>query len=607
MIEQFHFLRPLWLLSIFPAAFFVWLLFKQNAKAANWHGAINDKLLKYLTDSDQSSLSRLPWLALLLGWIIAAIALAGPTWNKLPQPVHQRQDALVIVLDLSYSMLAEDIKPSRLVRARHKILDILQQRSEGVTALIAYAGDTHIVTPLTDDYPTITNLVPSLSPLIMPIPGSDPVTALREARTLFKNAGIDKGKVLLLTDGITDQNADELDDSLANSGIELSILGIGTSDGAPIPADQGFLKDNQGNIIIPKLDRRPMETLAKANSGRYIDITFDEKDIEFLMPAVSTSLTEDTILTEREFDLWHDRGPLLVLLLLPLALMGFRRGWLLMLPLLMVLPADNTYAFEWRDLWQRKDQQGMASLSQGYPELAAEEFTHPEWKGIANYHAGNYEQAVENFSSEDSARNYYNRGNALAWAGKLDDAIAAYDQALAIEPDMEDALFNKALVEKIRDEEDEQNQQMENQQNSQQQQTNDQNQSQQNSSQQSEQENQEQSGQQNQQQPDQQNQGQSQSTERQSQENEADQEDQAGASQMVEQKTREQDNEGEESDGEQLAENNQQSFSEQQQQAMEQWLRQIPDDPSGLLRRKFLYESRLRQQMGEINREQPLW
>ncbi|WP_240554857.1 VWA domain-containing protein [Oceanicoccus sagamiensis] len=163
ILDQFHFLRPEWLLAIIPATLLALFFWRQKSSAANWRGAINPQLLDHLIDGGSQRVARWPWLLLLLVWVTASIAMAGPTWTKLPQPIHKKQDALVIVLDLSLSMLAEDIKPSRLVRARHKILDILAQREEGLTALIAYSGDAHIVSPLTDDNPTIANLTPALA------------------------------------------------------------------------------------------------------------------------------------------------------------------------------------------------------------------------------------------------------------------------------------------------------------------------------------------------------------------------------------------------------------------------------------------------------------
>ncbi len=608
IIEHFHFLRPLWLLAVIPAGLLASFFWRQRSNAINWRGAIDQQLLGHLVEANHSRAARWPWILLFIAWLISAIALAGPSWNKLPQPVHQRQDALVIVLDLSLSMLAEDIKPSRLVRARHKVLDILKARDEGLTALVAYSGDAHIVSPLTDDNPTVANLTPSLSPGMMPVYGSNPVAAIRLGQQLFKNAGITNGRVLLITDNITEEDVDDIDDSIQRAGHELAILGIGTTDGAPIPAREGFLKDDSGTIIIAQLRRQPLEKLAKLNGGRYTDASLSDDDIRFLLPPFSIALEEQSVLTEREFDQWKDRGPLLALLLLPLALLAFRRGWLLFLPLLIIIEPQPAQAFEWQDLWQRPDQQGAQALEQGDAKRAANYFQNSQWRGAANYQAGEFVSAEKNFKQADTASALYNRGNALARAGKLKEAIAAYDQALQQQPNMEDALFNKQLLEKLQQEqEQQQDQQQSDEQDSEKKQPQDSEQ---------ESEDQSQDPQQGEQDSDDQQQGDPKdSPEQESEPQQQEPQDQSSQEEDSEQEEEKQQqaqdeqppSEPEQADQQQAQPAEADPQSEEQKQAMEQWLRKIPDDPSGLLRRKFDYEYRLRQQQGEDQREQPQW
>lgn len=610
VFAHFHFLRPLWLLSIIPATLLAWLLLRQKGSAASWRGAINETLLHYLSDGLGGRNSRLPFYGLWLGWLVAAVALAGPTWNKLPQPVHQRQDALVIVLDLSLSMLCQDVKPSRLIRARQKILDIIDKRREGLTALVAYSGDAHIVTPLTDDVPTIANLVPALSPLMMPVIGSDPVAAMDKAREVFHNAGVTEGRVLLITDGITDHDVQALGDSLRSHGLQLSVLGVGTLDGAPIPADKGFLKDRNGNIIIPKLNRGPLEKLAANNDGKYTDITLSDKDIRFLLPPLSPGL-KDTVLTEREFNQWQDRGPLLAILLIPLAALAFRRGWLLTIMLPLLLMPKQSMAFEWRDLWQRPDQRAAQQLQAGDVADAAKTFKDPAWKGSAQYRAKNYRAAAENFSKLNTADAYYNRGNALAREGKLQQAIAAYDKALKKNPNMGDASFNRSLVRKLLQQQ--QKQRKHNPQNRQHQKSHSGQKKNSTSGQQHKgQSTQDKTGKGGQQkgQSQKQNGKNADNTAKRKQQQSAKKRQQAKkgqqqqASQAQRKPPRDQQQAAHPADQKKQAADTQ---SEQRRQAMEQWLRRIPDDPSGLLRRKFKYESRLRQQQGESQREQPQW
>ena len=355
-------------------------------------------------------------------------------------------------------MYAEDVKPSRLVRARHKLLDILKSRKEGVTALIAYAGDTHIVSPLTDDNATIANLVPALAPAIMPLPGSEPGTAITEALALFQSAAIDRGRILLITDSITDADIKTISQQLAGSPFELSLLGIGTEDGAPIPLHKGeLLKDNQGNIIVPKYKRRQLQTLASKTGGRFIDIRWDESDTQYLLAGSLNEELAETLDTGRQAEQWQDSGYWLVLLLLPVVLLSFRRGWLLSLALpLLLIPTEQAYAFEWQDLWQTRDQQATKALETGDSTKAAELFEDPRWSAAANYQAGQYEQAAKALENASTADDFYNQGNALTKAGKFDEAIEAYQKALELEADMEDASFNKKLVEDLKQQQENQ-------------------------------------------------------------------------------------------------------------------------------------------------------
>ena len=270
-LANFQFLRPLWLLALVPAALFVAALWRLNSSVTAWDRAIDKDLLPYLLDRSKNASQRTPLLLLLAVWVLSSLALAGPVWEKLPQPVQKREDALVIVLDLSLSMFAPDHSPSRVDLAKRKLRDILALRGEGQTALVVYAGDAHTVTPLTDDVVTIEALVPSLNPNIMPLFGSDPVSALEIAIDLLKNTDGGSGKILLMTDGIAGYDEEQtIADLLDGSGNELLVMGIGTEEGAPIRTNDGnFLTDERGTIIVPKLNKNLLSSLANRVGGRY--------------------------------------------------------------------------------------------------------------------------------------------------------------------------------------------------------------------------------------------------------------------------------------------------------------------------------------------------
>ncbi|MCH2356496.1 MAG: VWA domain-containing protein [Pseudomonadales bacterium] len=577
LVEEFHFLRPLWLLAIIPAMVFFAAMWRVNSVITAWDKAIDKSLLPYLLDRSKSGAQRTPLLLLFAAWALAVMALAGPVWEKLPQPVQKRDDALVIVMDLSLSMYAPDHIPSRLDLAKRKLRDILVLREEGQTALVVYAGDAHTVTPLTDDVVTIAALVPSLSPNIMPLFGSNPMSAIDLAIGLLDDAEASRGKILLMTDGISGFDQELLiTEQLQGTPYELLIMGIGTEEGAPIRTSDGnYLTDENGVRVIPTLNRNVLESLANRVGGRYHDIQLADSDLAYLLTAFELFNDDELTEVEEEFDVWYETGPWLLLLVLPLTALSFRRGWLFSLVLLsatgMLVPTQQVQAADWQSLWQRRDQQGAEAFANEDHATAAALFNSTQWQAASSYRAGNYEAAIAAFSASDTSDGHYNRGNSLALMGNYAEAIAAYELAINLENDHADAIANKEIVEQLLE-------QQESEEGEEQDGDSQENQSEQNSDNESEQ-NQENSDQQDQE----------------SQEGNQDQQEEQQQNQPPD------DQESSESNSEQNtpSENSNEEFEEQQ--ALEQWLRRIVDDPGELLRRKFRYQYRQRQLNGTAN------
>lgn len=585
-----HLMRPLWLLCAVPALLLTALLWQQRGRTGGWSRVIAPELLRHLVPEQQQRRRSNLLLLVCAGWLLASIAAAGPSWKKIPQPVEQVEDALVLALDLSYSMKATDQPPSRLDRARQKLLDLLATRREGQTGLVAYAGDAHVVTPLTDDTGTIANLLPALNPDMMPLAGSDTAGALRLALELLESAGVSGGRILLLTDGVEEAQVPRMARQIRSAGVTLSVLGLGTAAGAPMPLPRGgFLRDDAGAIVIPRLDEGPLQALAQAAGGRYQRLQVDDRDLETLL-AQSATATETSLTDDLTTDAWEDQGYWLIILLLPLALALFRRGWLLgLLPLMLLLEPATARAQPWQNLWFTPDQQAQRALETGNPERAATLFEDPAWAGTAAYQSGDYEGAAERFRTDDSADSWYNRGNALARTGDLDRAIEAYRRSLQLEPGREDAADNLALVEDLK--------QQQQQEQEQEQQSGEDGEPQQDS------------GEENQTHE----QGQPDAEEPQDGEPQQDAGDpdqgspQDSAAGSEDEGAADEDTSAREAEpapepaaaAEPLTniEVPELSLEEaERNQAMEQWLRRVPDDPSGLLREKFRYESRKRQQ-----------
>jgi len=267
-LTEFHFIRPYWLIAFIPYLVILVIMLRNKLARGDWSAVCDTALLPYLLQDNVMKKNRWSLTAGAIATFLAITALAGPAWKRLPAPVFRNDSALVIALDLSRSMDAEDIKPSRLIRARYKIADILKQRKDGQTALLVYAGDAFTVTPLTDDTETIGSQLEALTTGIMPSQGSNAGMVLKKAVALFKQAGLRRGQIILVTDGV------DSDETLAEvrtlDGYSLSVLAAGTVDGAPIALPEGgFLKDEQGSIVVPKLNETELKALARAGNGVY--------------------------------------------------------------------------------------------------------------------------------------------------------------------------------------------------------------------------------------------------------------------------------------------------------------------------------------------------
>ncbi|WP_254849611.1 VWA domain-containing protein [Thalassotalea sp. PP2-459] len=587
-MADFHFIRPWWLLATVGLIITLYLLKKHNVNQSGWQKLIPKHLANVLIEGKQSAKGLSLTIPFLIG-LLAIVALAGPTWKKLPQPVYQLARGSVLIMDMSYSMYATDISPNRLTRARYKAIDLLEKLNEGEIGLIAYAGDAFTISPLTEDINNIELLLPSLSPDLMPALGSNPYAALALASDMLKNAGHVEGDVYWFTDGIDQEDVQDLTNWVRENPYRLNIMGIGTTAGAPIKLPNGqLLKDDSGAIVVPKLSENLLSTVAAQGKGQYARMVNSNQDIDTIVLPPIKHDAESNNESSQTGDQWQEFGPYLVLLMLPLVLLYFRRGKLLTLvPILFLMtPSKPVYADFWQNLWQTKDQQGQALYNAKDYEKAANTFEDPMWQGSAHYQAGNYQAALDAFSKGHDADALFNQGNALAKLQQFDEALAAYDKALELNPELQDAKENKALVEQLK-------QQQEQQQNQDNQQNKDQNQQEENNEQQSDQ---------NQQQEQEKNQQQSEDQQEQNKE----QQQQAAQDQQKEQEQEqnpEQENQAQEKpeqQPEQQQEQQAKAAKAQQEQEMEQkhqqLLNKVTDDPYLLLRNKMQLEYQKRRQ-----------
>ena len=447
--------RPWWLAAIPPGLALVWWLRRRWLRSGSWESIVDPALLPHLVVGAGTPRREWPWAVMAVAVVVAGLALAGPAFQRLEQPVFRSLAARVVVLDVSRSMDARDLVPSRMVRARHKVSDLLRRSRDGRTGLVVFAGDAFVVAPLTRDADTLVHLLSAIDTSVIPVQGSRPDLGLAAARELLENGRATVGEVILVTDGVKGPRTRDTAETLAANGIRVSLLAVGTEEGAPVPlAEGGFLKSMSGEIVVPRVDMAALRAVAGAGQGRFSTVTAGDADVDWLLGARTDDPWRRALEeVDRTTDEWRDEGPWLVLALLPMAALAFRRGWLLVWPLVasfaLSFPDSEARALEFADLWARRDQQAARAIERGDTDQAVAVAPDHRWRGTALYRGARYDESAGAFAGGDTADDHYNRGNALARAGDLRGALDAYREALARDPAHEDAEHNRELVESL--------------------------------------------------------------------------------------------------------------------------------------------------------------
>ena len=329
LMQQFHFLRPLWLLAL-PVlwATVLWLA-RRRARDGGWAGLVDPDLLPGLRLDGGEKPGGSPWPWLALAWTLAVLALAGPSWQRQPAPAFRASDAWVMVLDLSPSMNAADVDPNRITRARYALDDLLSAAQDARVGLVVFGAESFTVTPMTDDVATIRSLLPPLNPGIMPTPGDNLAPALVRAGKLLRQSGVRHGRVVVLSDGFDDPAAAfAAAQKLRSHGVDVDVVGIGTPSGAPVDrSGGGFARNAQGKPVVARLETGRLQQLAASGGGQYTGLTNLPGLIAGLQTGadrVSAAKPKQLVRVAR----WQDGGVWLLPLLLLIAAVLARRGWL---------------------------------------------------------------------------------------------------------------------------------------------------------------------------------------------------------------------------------------------------------------------------------------
>jgi len=451
-LSALHFIRPLWLWLLLPALGLPWAWRRQRQAGHNLTATIAPHLLKHLLICPQERPQLRPVYLLSALLVLGVLAAAGPTWQQDRPPFMQDQAVLILAVDLSPSMDASDVPPTRLQAVKHKLQALIQRRAGARTGLLVYAGSAHLVLPPTEDPELLDSFVQALATDLLDSPGKNALAVTEQAIRLLQ-AEQAPGTLVLFSDGADSRQMPALRQLLASSKVDLQqlILAVGNQDGGLLSDPNGAPRlDSAGKPLLAEFDQDALEQLAKATDAPIGSLTLNTDDLDWIQLHAQQHFAAAT--ADNAEVHWQDAGYWLCWLLLPLAWLSIRRGWSISwLPALLLTvglgtQAPNAQAGVLADAFMTADQQGRWAFEHQHFPAAAAHFNDPYWKGLAAYKAAEFNLALAAFAKLDSPAAYFYLGNSHARLHHYPQALSAYAEALRLQPEFAQAQFNQALV-----------------------------------------------------------------------------------------------------------------------------------------------------------------
>ncbi|MDB4837363.1 VWA domain-containing protein [Marinomonas sp.] len=565
LLESIHFTRPLWLLAIPVTLFLAYFITLGGSKKQALDNVIDSNLLSHLQYKQESTIGQ-RWIILIV-LSLCWVGLSGISWIKAPNTMLESTQKTVLVVDQSLSMYANDIKPNRLTQLKQTTRDLLSNITEGELALVAFAGEGYAISPFSQDRDTVTHFLLALEPIIMPSYGSNLADGIKAAISLLNDRSAPL-HLIVLTDDVT--NADFIDVPKAVAGINLKfdLIAIGTQEASNITLPDGQILKRNGRNISPKTPFEDLEKLVKSLNGRFYEGRLTSSELEQI-----TRFTLDRDQTQEAKNKsiqWIEQGHWFAFPFLIWLAFQFRKGALFCILLCLYLSPSQHLQASPLDWFLTQDQKGQKAADTGNWQEANKRFTQPKWQGASSYALEDYPSTIEALENIDrNAADNYNLGNALALSGNIEKAIVAYEQSQKQDPSLDAAKENLAYLKK---QQQQQNQQQE----------------------QESQDNQQQDGQDNnqnnQQSEDKEQQGSSDPSQKNSKEQTSEQQ-KDNKNKETQDKDKAPEDNGKNGEPESTDHNTapEQTLDKEQQQALNQWLKQIQDNPGLLMQRKLWY------------------
>lgn len=301
---MFRFAHPelLYLLLVIPLliVFYIVMVNKKKKAIAEFG---NPELLKPLMPLVSFKRGAWKFVMILIALMFVIIGVAGPQFGSKLQQIKKQGVELIVVLDVSNSMLAQDIKPNRLEKAKMAISRMVEKLSDDKVGMIVFAGDAYVQLPITTDYSSAKLFLSNINTDIVPVQGTAIGAAIDLAAKSFTPETETSKAIIVITDGENHQ-----DDAVAaarvahEKGITIHTIGMGLEQGAPIPEKGNpgqFMKDGSGNVVVSKLDEQTLQEIAKAGEGMYVRASNTDVGLSRLLDEVGKM--EKSILEEKVY------------------------------------------------------------------------------------------------------------------------------------------------------------------------------------------------------------------------------------------------------------------------------------------------------------------